>query len=201
MIYRPVLQVCVQHFDENPDPQYKKPIPDPHESEEYGRIRKIIEVKSLIRIRNKMKNRSRLSDADLRRSTTLIRYGTGTSRDIQRLPTTFFSLVLRKEYFGCPQRDSHAVHYIYKRKEREVCALVLCSLATVTSCIDPSVMIVTKSPKVGPCPLLVLIYFPSLWVRTGTTQETKEIQKKLSLLLFEEVPAGVPHPLPPLADD
>jgi hypothetical protein len=28
------------------------------------------------------------------------------------LPTTPFSLVLRKEYFDCPQRDSHAVHYI-----------------------------------------------------------------------------------------
>ncbi len=23
-----------------------------------------------------------------------------------------FSLVVRKEYFDCPQRDSHAVHYI-----------------------------------------------------------------------------------------
>jgi hypothetical protein len=33
-------------------------------------------------------------------------------RDIQRLPTTPFSLELRKEYVDCPQRDSHAVHYI-----------------------------------------------------------------------------------------
>jgi hypothetical protein len=33
-------------------------------------------------------------------------------RDIQRLPTTTFSLVLRKEYFDGSQRDSHAVHYI-----------------------------------------------------------------------------------------
>jgi hypothetical protein len=31
------------------------------------------------------------------------------SRDI---PMTLFPLVLRKEYFDCPQRDSHAVHYI-----------------------------------------------------------------------------------------
>ncbi len=31
---------------------------------------------------------------------------------IQRLPTTPFSLVLCKEYFDCPQRDSHAVHCI-----------------------------------------------------------------------------------------
>jgi hypothetical protein len=30
----------------------------------------------------------------------------------QRLSTILFSLVLRKEYFDCPQRDSHAVHYI-----------------------------------------------------------------------------------------
>jgi len=31
-----------------------------------------------------------------------------------------FSIVLRKEYFDCPQRDSHVVHYILKRGEREV---------------------------------------------------------------------------------
>jgi hypothetical protein len=30
----------------------------------------------------------------------------------QRLTTTPVSLVLRKEFFDCPQRDSHAVHYI-----------------------------------------------------------------------------------------
>jgi hypothetical protein len=35
-----------------------------------------------------------------------------TFRYIRSLPTTPFSLVLRKEYFDCPQRDSHAVHYI-----------------------------------------------------------------------------------------
>jgi hypothetical protein len=35
------------------------------------------------------------------------------NRDILRLPTTPFSLVLRKEYFDSPQRDSHAVQYIY----------------------------------------------------------------------------------------
>jgi hypothetical protein len=31
------------------------------------------------------------------------------TRDIWRLPTTPFSLVLRKDYFDCSQRDSHAV--------------------------------------------------------------------------------------------
>jgi hypothetical protein len=34
------------------------------------------------------------------------------NRDKQRFTTTPFSLVLHKEYFDCPQRDSHAVHYI-----------------------------------------------------------------------------------------
>ncbi len=36
--------------------------------------------------------------------------------------------------------------------------LVLCSNATLTSFIDPSVRIVTKSPKVGPLLLSVLRY-------------------------------------------
>jgi hypothetical protein len=31
--------------------------------------------------------------------------------------------VLHKEYFDCPQRDSHAVHYILKWGERGVCTL------------------------------------------------------------------------------
>jgi hypothetical protein len=35
-----------------------------------------------------------------------------TEIDIQGLPTTPCSIVLRKEYFDCPQRDSQAVHYI-----------------------------------------------------------------------------------------
>ncbi len=73
-----------------------------------------------------------------------------STRDIKRLLVTPFSLVLRRKYFDCPQRDSHAVHYIKKRGEKGVCTLVLYSLATVTSCIDASVRIVTKSPKVGP---------------------------------------------------
>jgi hypothetical protein len=33
--------------------------------------------------------------------------------------------------------------------ERVVCTPVLCSFATVLSCIDPSVRMVTKSPKAG----------------------------------------------------
>ncbi len=43
--------------------------------------------------------------------------------------------------------------------EREVCTLVLGSPATVMSCIDPSVRIVTNSLKVGP----LYLYSPSLW--------------------------------------
>ncbi len=58
--------------------------------------------------------------------------------------------MLREVYFYCPKRDYHAVHYIYKRGERGVFTLVLCSLAIVTSCINASVRIVTKSLKVGP---------------------------------------------------
>ncbi len=42
------------------------------------------------------------------------------TRDIQRLPTTTFSLVLRKEYFDCPQRDSHAVHLIEEGRSKSV---------------------------------------------------------------------------------
>jgi hypothetical protein len=40
-----------------------------------------------------------------------------------------------------------------------VLSLVLCSHLTVMSCIDASVQIVTKSPKVGP---LLTVYSPSL---------------------------------------
>jgi hypothetical protein len=55
-------------------------------------------------------------------------------------PPPPLSLMLRKEYFDCPQKDSHAVLY---------------SLATVTTCIDHSLWIVTKSPKVEPLPVLI----------------------------------------------
>ncbi len=83
------------------------------------------------------------------------------ARDIQRLPTIPFSLVLCKEYFDCPQRDSHAVHYIWKRVERGVCyTLVLCSLATETSCIDPSVRIVAKPTDLRRD---LYLFSPSLW--------------------------------------
>jgi hypothetical protein len=51
--------------------------------------------------------------------------------DIEITHDSLLSLLLPKEYFDCPQRDSHAVHYILKRGETGVCTLVLCSLATV----------------------------------------------------------------------
>jgi hypothetical protein len=72
------------------------------------------------------------------------------------LPTTPFSLVLSKEYFDCP-------HFIKKSGERGGSTLVLCRLATVTSCMDLSVRIVTKFPKVGP----LLIF--SISLRTSDT--------------------------------
>ncbi len=51
------------------------------------------------------------------------------SRDIQRLLPTLFPLVMRKEYFDFPERDSYAVvHYIWERGERGVGTLVLCRL-------------------------------------------------------------------------
>jgi hypothetical protein len=92
------------------------------------------------------------------------------NRDTWRLHTTPLSLVLRKEYFDYPQRDSHAVHYIQKRGEMGVCTLVLCTgiLANVLSSIDPSLRIVTKSPKVRP----LLIFSISLNVNyTGNSFE------------------------------
>ncbi len=46
---------------------------------------------------------------------------TSTPRDIQRVPMTSFSLVFLQEYFDCPQRDSHAVHYIYQYSTLQPC--------------------------------------------------------------------------------
>jgi hypothetical protein len=81
---------------------------------------------------------------------------------VQRLPTAPFYLMLRKEYFDFLRRDSHAVHYIFKRGERGVCTLVLCRLATVMSCIDPFLRIVTKSPNVGHSPSLWFSIYPGI---------------------------------------
>ncbi len=73
------------------------------------------------------------------------------NKDIQRLPTTtplLFSVA--QEIFDCPQRDTLTQYITFKRGgERGVCTLVLCNLATVMSCIDASVHIVIKFPKVG----------------------------------------------------
>ncbi len=68
-----------------------------------------------------------------------------------RLPTTPFSLVLRKDILTVHRVTLTQYGTLHlKEGERWVCTLVLCSLATVTSWIDPSVQIVTKSPKIGP---------------------------------------------------
>ncbi len=79
-----------------------------------------------------------------------------TLRKIQRLPMTPFSLLLRKEYFDCPQRDSHAVHYKKKRGDRGVFTLVLCSLASVMSCIKASVGIATKKIPDGETSIYII---------------------------------------------
>jgi hypothetical protein len=62
------------------------------------------------------------------------------------------------EYFHRPQRYSHAVHYIYQRRERGVCTLVLCSLVTVLSRID---LLCEDSDKIPEG--RTSTYFRSLW--------------------------------------
>ncbi len=65
--------------------------------------------------------------------------------DIQRLSTTPFSLVLHKEYFDCPQRESHAAHYIKKMGEGGESGLLY---SVVLQLWRPCVRIVTKIPVV-----------------------------------------------------
>ncbi len=80
--------------------------------------------------------------------------------------------------------------------ERRVCALVLCCvlccLATVLFLIDPSVTIVTRSPKIGP---LLLFSFS-----VGLT-----VKKSLLFLhpdhVVDDAHAGYPGRLPQLAED
>ncbi len=61
------------------------------------------------------------------------------------LLTTPFSLVLCKEYFDCSQRN-----ITFKSGGRGESVLFYFVVLTVTSCIDTSVRIVTKSPKMEP---------------------------------------------------
>jgi hypothetical protein len=56
------------------------------------------------------------------------------------------------------ERLSRSTLHLIEGGERGVCTLALCSLANVTVSIDPSVKIVTKSPKV----VLLLIFSISL---------------------------------------
>ncbi len=101
-----------------------------------------------------------------------------TLRDIQRLPRTLFSLLLRKH----PDlRETLAQYTTFNRGGgKGVCSLVLCSLAIVLSCIYPSVRIVTKSPKVGP---VLYLYSPSLWLHFMNMWYESELQL-LALLTF-----------------
>ncbi len=59
----------------------------------------------------------------------------------------------------CCARNILNVHRDSHLKEG-VCTLVLGSLATVTSCIDPSERIVTKSPKVEPLLIFSIFLIP-----------------------------------------
>ncbi len=71
-----------------------------------------------------------------------------------------FSVALRN--ILTVHRETLTQYITFKRGgEREVCTLVLGSLATGTSCIDASVRLVSKPPKVGP----LLIFYISLWVK------------------------------------
>ncbi len=71
-----------------------------------------------------------------------------SSREIQRLPKAPFSLVLRKEYCDCPQRDFHAVHYIEKKGGERLCSCTLnccnCDVLHRRLCADSD-----KIPKGG----------------------------------------------------
>ncbi len=59
-------------------------------------------------------------------------------------------------------RETLTQYITYKRAgEGSLYSQNLCSLATVTSCIDGSVRIITKSPKVTRWDLY--LYSPSLW--------------------------------------
>ncbi len=71
--------------------------------------------------------------------------------------------MLRKEYFDMSTYRETLTQYItFKRGgEGSLFSQNLCSLATVTSCIDGSVRIITKSPKVTKWDLY--LNSPSLW--------------------------------------
>jgi hypothetical protein len=60
-----------------------------------------------------------------------------------------------------------------------VCNLLLGSLATETSCIDPSVRIVTKSPKVGP----LLIFSISLFFYLSLCVDAREMEMERQFTL------------------
>jgi hypothetical protein len=71
-------------------------------------------------------------------------------------------------------RETLAQYITFYRGERGVCTL-LCSLATVLSCIDPSERIVTKSTKVGLLLTVLYIYSPSLWATHRKTEKERKL--------------------------
>ncbi len=76
--------------------------------------------------------------------------GQGRRHQNRRGSSTPFSLVLRKNILTV-HRETLTQNITFKR--RGTSTLVLSVLATVISCMDPSVRMVTKSPKVGPLPV------------------------------------------------
>ncbi len=78
----------------------------------------------------------------------------GAQRYTEIIHDPLIFIVLRKEYFYC-HRETLTQYITFKRG---VCTLVLCSLATVMSCIDASVQVVKISE--GGTSTYIL---PSLW--------------------------------------
>ncbi len=98
-------------------------------------------------------------------------------RNIQRLPTTPFSLVLRKEYFTV-HRETLTQYSTFKRGgEGSLFSCILYSLATVMPCINALVRIVTKSPKVRP----LLIFSSCSWIAVDVWSLSPAKNHKMSL--------------------
>ncbi len=74
---------------------------------------------------------------------------TGRDIPIEITHDSFLFSVAQGIFWLSTERLTQYITFL-KRRERRVCTLVLCSLTTVTFCIDPPVRIVTKSPKVEP---------------------------------------------------
>jgi hypothetical protein len=95
--------------------------------------------------------------------------------------------VLRKIYFENVLRETLTKYFTFNRGEEGY--LYSCSLATVLSCIDPSVRIVTKSPK------NLYLYSPSLWLnpfsRDKVANEVHLLHTKKNFSALRTKPASL----------